>query len=68
MAEEEKKGGKISGFFKNIGNKIGDATYDMRSDGEFDKLHPAYTVYTGAELLSHTAEFHAEGNIFSKTP
>lgn len=60
---EEKKGGKVSGFFKNIGHKINDATYDMRADGDFNKNHPAYTVYTGPGTLSHCAELHCEEHL-----
>lgn len=60
MADEEKKGGKVSGFFKSIGNKFNDATYDMRAESDFSKNHAKYTVYTGASMLSHTAELPAE--------
>lgn len=58
--KEEKKGGKVSGFFKNLGNKINDATYDMRAESDFNKNHPKYTVYTGSGLLAHTADLYAE--------
>lgn len=60
MADEEKKGGKVSGFFKSIGNKFNDATYDMRAESDFSKNHATYVVYTGATILSHTVELAAE--------
>lgn len=57
---EEKKGGKVSGFFKNLGHKINDATYDLRADADYEKNHPVYGVYTGAGTLSHYAALHCE--------
>lgn len=56
-------GGKVSGFFKNIGGKINDATFDLRADGDFDKNSLKYTVYTGAGALSHVRDFHAEKHV-----
>ena len=41
---EEKKEGKISGFFKKVGKKLDDATYDIRLQSEFDRTHKKYTV------------------------
>lgn len=54
---EEKKGG-ISGFFKKMGDKFNDATYDMRADSDYNKNHQQYTVYTGAGILSHTSTLY----------
>ncbi len=65
MADEEKKQeeGKISGFFKKIGKKFDDATYDMRLKSEFDKNHKKYTVYAGTGVLSITPEISVEEHL-----
>lgn len=59
QTKEEKKG-KIGGFFKKIGDKFNDATYDMRAESDYNKSHGKYTVYTGAGILAHTAELYAD--------
>lgn len=60
---EEKKEGKVSGFFKKIGNKFNDATYDMRLQSEFDKSHPKYVIYSGTSILSASPEISAEEHL-----
>lgn len=57
---EDKKEGRISSFFKKVGKKIDDATYDMRAESDYNRRHTKYTVYTGAGFLAHTAELYAE--------
>ena len=65
MADEEKKQeeGKISGFFKKIGKKFDDATYDMRLQSEFDKNHKKYVVYAGTGILSVSPEISVEEHL-----
>lgn len=65
MADEEKKQeeGKVSGFFKKLGKKFDDATYDMRLQSEFDKSHKKYTVYAGTSVLSVTPEIAVEEHL-----
>ncbi len=60
---EEKKEGKISGFFKKMGKKLDEATYDMRLQSEFDKNHPKYTVYAGTSLIQSTPEIAVEEHL-----
>lgn len=60
--EEGKKGG-LSGFFKKVGDKFNDATYEMRAESDYNKNHNRYVVYTGAGLLSHTAELYGNETI-----
>lgn len=60
---EEKKEGKISGFFKKVGKKFDDATYDMRLQSEFDKTHKKYAVYSGTSLLSASPEIAVEEHL-----
>lgn len=60
---EDKKEGKISGFFKSVGKKFNDATYELRMQGEFDKTHPKYTVYTGAGALSASPDVYVEEHL-----
>lgn len=60
MADEEKKNGKISGFFKNLGAKINESTYDLRAADDYNKTHARYTVYTGSGVFSHTADLYCE--------
>lgn len=60
---EEKKEGKISGFFKKLGKKIDDATYDMRLQSEFDKSHEKYTIYSGSSALSISPEIAVEEHL-----
>ncbi|MDE7087401.1 MAG: hypothetical protein K2O67_04330 [Clostridia bacterium] len=54
--EEEKKEGKVSGFFKKLGKKLDDATLDMRLQSDFDKNHKKYAVYSGTSVLSSSPE------------
>ena len=61
--EEEKKEGKISGFFKKMGKKLDDATYDIRLQTEFDRTHKKYTVYSGTSLLSAAPEISVEEHL-----
>ena len=65
MADEEKKQeeGKVSGFFKKLGKKFDDATYDMRLQSEFDKNHKKYTVYAGNNILSSSPEIAVEEHL-----
>ncbi|MDE7379570.1 MAG: hypothetical protein K2N14_00830 [Clostridia bacterium] len=60
---EEKKEGKISGFFKKMGKKLDDATYDMRLQSDFDKSHKKYTVYNSASVLAITPEISVEEHL-----
>lgn len=63
MADEEQKEGKVSGFFKKLGKKFDDATYDMRLQSDFDKHHKKYTVYAGTNILSSTPEIAVEEHL-----
>ena len=63
MADEEKKDGKISGFFKKVGKKFDDATYDMRLQSDFDKSHKKYTVFAGTSLLTPSPEISVEEHL-----
>lgn len=64
MADEEKKEeGKVSGFFKKLGKKFDDATYDMRLQSDFDKSHKKYTVYAGTNILSASPEIAVEEHL-----
>ena len=60
---EEKKEGKISGFFKKVGKKFDDATYDMRLQSEFDKSHKKYAVYAGTSILTASPEIAVEEHL-----
>jgi len=60
---EEKKEGKISGFFKKVGKKLDDATYDIRLQSEFDRTHKKYTVYAGTSLLAPSPEIAVEEHL-----
>ena len=62
-AGEEKKEGKISGFFKKIGKKIDDAAYDSRLASDFAKKNIAYKVFTVTGLLSPSPEISAEEHL-----
>ena len=59
----EKKEGKLSGFFKKVGQKLDDAAYDIRLTSDFEKNHAAYTVYTGTSLLAANPEVHVEEHL-----
>ncbi|MDE6372908.1 MAG: hypothetical protein K2L72_00235 [Clostridia bacterium] len=63
MADEEKKDGKISGFFKKVGKKFDDATYDMRLQSDFEKSHKKYTVFAGTSLLTPSPEISVEEHL-----
>ena len=58
-----KKEGKISGFFKKMGQKIDDAAYDSRLASDFAKKNPEYHVYTGTGVFSPNPDFHAEEHL-----
>ena len=60
---EEKKEGKISGFFKKVGKKFDDATYDMRLQSEFDKNLKKYVVYAGTSVLAASPEISVEEHL-----
>lgn len=59
--EEEKK--EKVGFFKKLGNKFNDATYDMRLQSEFGKTHKHYGVYTGTSVLAVSPEVACEEHL-----
>ncbi|MCM1545767.1 MAG: hypothetical protein NC033_01900 [Clostridiales bacterium] len=61
--QEDKKEGKVSGFFKKLGKKLDDATYDMRLQSDFDKSHKKYTVYAGTSVLSSSPEIAVEEHL-----
>lgn len=61
--EEQKEEGKVSGFFKKLGKKFDDATYDMRLQSDFDKSHKKYTVYAGTSVLSVSPEIAVEEHL-----
>ncbi len=66
MADEEKdekEEGKISGFFKKLGKKFDDATYDMRLQSDFDKNHKKYAVYSGTGILAASPEISVEEHL-----
>ncbi len=66
MADEEKKEEEKKekvGFFKKLGNKFNDATYDMRLQSDFDKSHAKYTVFASAAVLSVTPEISVEEHL-----
>lgn len=60
---EEKRDGKVSGFFKNLGKKFNDATYDMRMQIDFDSTHKKYLVCSGTALLTPTPEIAVEEHL-----
>lgn len=60
---EEKKDNKFTGFFKKMGKKLDDATYDMRLQSDFDKNHKKYAVYSGTSVLSNSPEIAVEENL-----
>lgn len=62
-ASEEKKEGKISGFFKKAKSKLDDATFESRLKGSFEKNHTEYKVYTGTGFLSSPTTLYAEEHI-----
>lgn len=62
-ASEEKKEGKISGFFKKAKSKLDDATFESRLKGSFEKNHTEYRVYTGTGFLSSPTTLYAEEHI-----
>lgn len=60
---EEKKQGKISGFFKKVSKKLDDATYSMRLQSNFASNHKKYTVYSGTSVLAPSPEIAAEEHL-----
>ncbi len=57
---QTKKEGKISGFFKKVGQKLDDATYDARLASDFAKHNAAYKIYTGTGIFAANPEISAE--------
>lgn len=62
-AAEGKKGGKLSGFFKKMGQKLDDATYDARLASDFEKRSEGYRVYTGTGVFSPNPEIFVEEHL-----
>lgn len=67
IAEDEsksaKKEGKLSGFFKKVGQKFDDATYDSRLASDFNKNHVKYQVFTGTGIFSANPEIAVEEHL-----
>lgn len=68
MADEEKKAEEEAkeekqGFFKKLGKKLNDATYDARLQSSFDTSHKKYTIYTGTSIVARTPEISAEEHL-----
>ena len=63
IASEEKKEGKLSGFFKKAKSKLDDATFESRLKGSFEKTHAEYKVYTGTGFLSTPTTLYAEEHL-----
>lgn len=69
MADEEKKEAseevkeEKSGFFKKLGKKLNDATYDARLQSNFDTTHKKYIIYTGTSIVSRTPEISVEEHL-----
>lgn len=64
MADNENKNeGKVSGFFKNLGKKFDNATYEMRLQSDFSKTHKKYAVYGGTSILSNSPEIAVEEHL-----
>lgn len=61
--KEEKKEGKLSGFFKKVSQKFDDATREMRMHADFNDRHPHYTVYRGTSLLQSSPEIAVEEHL-----
>jgi hypothetical protein len=62
-ASEEKKEGKISGFFKKMGKKLDDATYDFRLMNDYTSNHKKYSIYSGTSALSAVPEIPVEEHL-----
>ena len=60
MADNENK---VSGFFKNLGKKFDNATYEMRLQSDFSKSHKKYAVYSGTSLLASSPEIAVEEHL-----
>ena len=60
---EQKKEGKISGFFKKMGQKLDDAAYDSRLASDFSKRNALYRVFTGTGVFSPSPEISAEEHL-----
>ncbi|MDE7400466.1 MAG: hypothetical protein K2N17_00275, partial [Clostridia bacterium] len=57
MADNENKNeGKVSGFFKNLGKKFDNATYEMRLQSDFGKSHKKYAIYSSTSILLASPE------------
>lgn len=61
--EGAKKEGKLSGFFKKVGQKFDDATYDSRLTSDFNKNHVKYQVFTGTGVFSANPEIAVEEHL-----
>lgn len=61
--EPAKKEGKLSGFFKKVGQKLDDAAYDARLASDFAKNHPSYQIFTGTGVFSANPEVAAEEHL-----
>ena len=61
--ENEEGAPKKEGFFKRLGKKFNDATYNIRMQSEFDTSHPKYVVYSGTKVLSVTPEIAVEEHL-----
>lgn len=61
--ETKPKEGKIKGFFKKVGQKLDDVTYDYRLKADFDKNHPAYGVFGGTAIIDLTPDITAEEHL-----
>ena len=62
-AESAKKEGKLSGFFKKVGQKLDDAAYDARLAADFTKNHASYQIFTGTGVFSANPEVAAEEHL-----
>lgn len=62
-SEPKPKEGKIKGFFRKMGQKLDDATYDYRLKADFDKNHPSYGVYGGTAIIDLTPDITAEEHL-----
>ncbi len=61
--ENQPREGRIKGFFKKVGQKFDEATYDYRLKADFDKNHPSYGVYGGTAIIDLTPDITAEEHL-----
>ncbi len=57
------KEGKIKGFFKKMGQKLDDATFEYRLKADFDKNHPSYGVFSGTPIIDISPDITAEEHL-----